>query len=143
MEAEFNIKGLAALNKELKRLPEDFSKKALAGAVGAAARLLRDAAKDNVPVNTGNLKSALRAKKKKTHSKYISNYAANIKSKGANGVPSYYGFIVENGSNKMPARPFMRTAFDENREQAVMVFNRILDKKIKFYQRKIERMKAK
>jgi HK97 gp10 family phage protein len=150
MEAKFEIKGLDALNKELKRLPEDFRTKALNGAVGTAARLLRDEAIKNVPVDTGNLRTAIRAQKKKSYSKYIGLYQVNInpkgkitvltRGKGRRSTSTYYARMVENGTMKMTARPFMRPAFMGRRADAIRTFQKILDKKIGFYQRKIARL---
>lgn len=150
MDASFQIKGLDALNKELKRLPEDFRSKALNGAVGVAARLLRDEAIKNVPVDTGNLKTAIRSQKKKAHSKYIGLYQVNVNPKGKvtslsrgksrRSTSTYYHRFVEDGTVKQPARPYMRPAFMSKRAEAVKTFGRILDKKIGFYQRKIARI---
>lgn len=164
MEANFKIKGLDELNKELKRLPEDFRNKALAGAVGSASRILRDQAIAFAPSDTGNLKGAIRAQKKKSPSKYLGIYQVNVKKKGkvtilrtARGKKAkakgeaikrgnrstnstYYARMVEEGTSKMAARPFMRTAFALKRQAAVAEFTKQLDKKIKFYQRKIARM---
>ena len=159
MEAKFEIKGLDALNKELKRLPEDFRTKALNGAVGTAARLLRDEAIKNVPVDTGNLRTAIRAQKKKSYSKYIGLYQVNInpkgkitvltRGKGRRSTSTYYAKMIEDGHltrNKtgprrmVPAKPFMRSAFMMRRADAIRTFQKILDKKIGFYQRKIARL---
>ncbi len=150
MEAKFEIKGLDALNKELKKLPEDFRTKALNGAVGTAARLLRDEAIKNVPVDTGNLKTAIRAQKKKSHSKYIGLYKVNVnpkgkitvltRGKGRRSTSTYYARMVEDGTMKMRPRPFMRPAFIGRRKDAIQTFQKILDKKIGFYQRKIARL---
>lgn len=152
MEASFEIKGLSELNKLLKDLPEDFRAKSLASAVGGASRLIRDEAKRLVPSDTGNLKGAIRAQKKKSPSKYIGKYQVNINPKGKvtilsrgknrRSTSTYYGRMVEEGTSKMSPRPFMRTAFAFKKRDAVIEFQRILDKKIAFYQRKIERINA-
>jgi HK97 gp10 family phage protein len=166
MDAKFEIKGLKELNKELKALPDDFRNKALAGAVGAASRVIRDTAITLVPTDTGNVKGAIRAQKKKSPSIWLSKYQVNVNPKGkvtilrtrrskkdrkrgvaikrnnASSSSTYYAKFIEEGTAKMPARPFMRTAFALKKVEAVETFKRILDKKIRFYQRKIARLRS-
>ena len=152
MDANFKIKGLKELNKLLKSLPEDFRSKALAGAVGAASRVIRDKAIENVPIDSGNLKTAIRAQKKKSPSKWLGKYQVNINPKGkitvlgrgkkGRSTATYYGRMVEEGTSKQSAQPFMRTAFALKKQEAVRVFSVVLDKKIGFYQRKIKRLRG-
>lgn len=152
MDANFEIKGLKELNKELKALPVDFRNKALAGAVGASSRVIRDQAKELVAEDTGNLKQAIRAQKKKSPSIWISKYQVNVNPRGKvtiltrgkkrRSTATYYAIFIEEGTSKMPAKPFMRVAFAFKKQEAVQTFRRILDKKVKFYQRKIERLRA-
>ena len=151
MEASFEIKGLAELNKELKKLPEDFRNKSLNGATGGASRVIRDQAIQLVPEDTGNLRMAIRAQKKKSFSPWLAKYQVNINPRGKVTIltrgkkrrssSTYYGRMVEEGTAKMPARPFMRTAFAFKKREAVETFQRILDKKIAFYNRKIQRLR--
>ena len=152
MDANFKIKGLKELNKELKSLPSDMRNKALAGATGAAARLIRDQAISNAPDDTGNLKGAIRSQKKKGRSKWVSKYQVNIKPKGKITIltrgknrrsnSTYYARFIEDGTVKHPAAPFMRPAYQAKKEQAVQEFKRVLSKKIDFYNRKIKRLRA-
>ena len=150
MDANFKIRGLNQLNKELKLLPEDLRNKALNGAVGAAARVLRDEAMRNVPVDTGNLKGAIRSQKKKTPSKYIGKHQVNIKPRGRVTIltrgrnrrssSTYYAKFIEEGSSKTPARPFMRTAFAAKRGDSVKTFQKTLDRRIVLAQKRIKRL---
>lgn len=153
MDVKFEMKGLAGLNKELKRLPEDFRTKALNGATAASTRHLRDIAIRNAPSDTGNLKTAIKsgkAPKKEQFSKWTAIHKVTLKKgrvtiltrgKKRRSTSGYYGRFVEEGTKKMPARPFMRPAFMQGRAESVRIFTKILDKKIAFYQRKIARLR--
>lgn len=141
MEVNFEIKGLDKLNQELKLLPEDFRTKALNSAVRAAAVDPMLEAKLLVPKKSGNLASAIYVAKVKSASKWIGKYSVKIKKKGNKGY-AYYAHMVENGTSKMPAQPFMRVAFERRKQAAVIIFGNTLRKKIDFYNRKIQRLRA-
>jgi len=140
MEAKFEIKGLAALNKELKALPDDFRNKALQSATRAATKLLELEAKELAPKKTGNLAQSIVTKKVRSHSKWVGMYKVTINRRGKR-ARAHYAHMVENGTVKQPAQPFMRPAFQSKKEEAVRTFRNILEKKIAFYQRKIERLR--
>jgi len=147
MDASFKINGLKELNIELKKLPDDFRNKSLNGATSAAARVPKNYAQSIVAVDTGTLKKAIRVKKMKSPSKYLSRYQVNInpkakvvlgdssKKKGINA--KRYGNMVENGTVKMGARPFLRPAYAFKKEEAVEVFRKVLARKIALYKKKI------
>lgn len=150
MSFNFEINGLKELNKELKKLPEEFRVKSLAAAAGAAARVVRDEAKRLAPVDTGNLQGAIRVQKKKSPSKYLAKYQVNVKPKGKVTIitrgkknrnnSTYYAQFIEEGTAKMPARPFMRTALAFKKREAVKKFRKVLDRKIALSNRKIARL---
>lgn len=150
MDADFNIRGLKELNKELKSLPEDFRTKSLNGAVAASARVLRNEAIKNAPSDTGNLKTAIRAQKKRSKTKYIGLYQVNVKPKGKVTIltrgkkrrsnSTYYARFLEDGTKKMPPQPFMRPAFMSKREESVRTFRKVLDRKIRLSQKKIRNL---
>lgn len=163
MEVKLEIKGLDKLNRELKRLPSDLRQKAQANATLRAAQVLRDEAVILAPKSTGNLAGAIRAQKKRTQSQYETRYQVNIKPKGRvtilgrrRGIvgrhvkrrasvrrtnSTYYGKFVEDGTSKMSPRPFMRPAFDRKRVAAVKEFQKVLNKRVQFYQRKLKRLR--
>jgi HK97 gp10 family phage protein len=156
MDANFEIKGLKKLNQELKALPEDFRSKALNGAVAAATRPMRDDAIRLVSKSSGNLASAIfagKAPKKKQFSKWVSQWRVSIRKKGkirvtsrGNGKTSYwrnttYAKYLEEGSSKSSGDSFMRVAFHIGKRTSVRTFKRILEKKIAFYNRKIQRLR--
>lgn len=79
-------------------------------AAKAGAKIGLGAAIANAPSKTGKLKRSLTLKKAKTKSKLRAAYKV-----GTKGVK--YSFYVEAGTKKMPARPYIRPAIDENRDK--------------------------
>lgn len=51
---------------------------------------------------------------------------------------AWYWWFVENGTSKMPARPFLRPAFDSKKEEAVKRFVEVVDKDIKRLERTVK-----
>lgn len=62
MSETVKVTGLQELNRKLARLADDVQRKYLRGAVGAGARIFRDAAKRNAPVGTGKLQRSIISK---------------------------------------------------------------------------------
>lgn len=159
MKTQFKIKGLKELNKELKRLPEDFRNKSLNNAVLHAAKVPMLEAIILAPKDSGNLASAIRVSKRKTHSKWLSKYSVNVKSRGKITVlgrgkkkrsnSTYYALMVEEGhrtskgggKGKIAPSPFMRPAFERKKDESVRVFAARLEKRITFFNNKIKRLR--
>ena len=147
MDASFKMLGLDKLNKELKKIPEEFRTKSLASSTRAASVVFVKKAKINVVKDSGSLESAIRTQKKKSPSKWLSKYQVNInprrkKKALALGKGSiYYGNMVENGTSKMAAQPFMRPAFASEKENSVRQFGKTLDKKITLSNKKLGRLR--
>lgn len=163
MEAEFRIRGLSELNRELKRLPPDFRNKAQGNATLKAAQVLRDEVQLLAPKDTGNYAGAIRAQKKRSVSQFETRYQVNVNPRGKvtilgrKGVTSgryvhrrksvrrnnstYYGPFLEDGTSKMSPRPHFRPGFDNKKRAAVQEFAKVLNKRVRFYQRKLIRLK--
>lgn len=87
-------------------------------AVNKAATPILKKAKELVPVATGRLKKSLGKRFRKPASKFgktIYKVGAMISKKH----PAYHAHLVEYGTSKMPAQPFMRPAFDMMKETAL------------------------
>lgn len=151
MIGRIKIKGLKELEKKLANLDNAASGKALYSALNAAATPMVKTAKERaalapephkmaygksgyVKVEPGLLKSAIRRRRLKRK-----EYTA-IKQGAAIGIyigkgtkqklyPRYWHFI-EYGTRKMPATPFIRPAFDENKEKSVEIFAKKLKSNI-------------
>lgn len=155
MDASFKIKGLKELNIELKKLPDDMRTKALNGALLASTKLLKEMVIAKVPTDTGNLKGAIkagRAPKKEQVSKWNPKYKVSVKKKGKIKIltrgkkrrtsSTYYARYLEEGTSKLhTAKPFVRPAFIAGRNRSIDVFKKALDKKIAFYNRRLQRLR--
>lgn len=141
-----DIKGLKELQEALNQLPEKIQGRPVRSAVGAAAKVVMDEARRRVPVDSGQLKKAIyrgrsrsmSARGKETYvvavRKGKAKYANTQKNRRLNRVgknyqtrgEAYYWRFLEFGTAKMPARPFLRPAFESKKEEAVMVLQQKL-----------------
>lgn len=148
MIGKIEIKGLKELDKQLAKLDNAAAGKALYSALNAAATPMVKTAKQRaalapephemaygqgyVEVKPGLLKSAIRKRrlKRKEYTAIEQGAAIGIyigKGTQQKLYPRYWHFI-EYGTSKMPAVPFIRPAFDENKDEAVQIFAKRLKK---------------
>jgi HK97 gp10 family phage protein len=135
-----NITGLKELQQALNQLPLEIQKRPLRSAVSAGAKVIVDEAKRLAPQGeTGNLRKALYRYRSRSQSsrgqetflvgvrKGKKNYVDSAKNRRLNRVgkkytvegEAYYWRFIEFGTSKMPARPFLRPAFESKKNQAV------------------------
>jgi len=129
---DMQIHGLDELRRALKRLPEKVAQKHLKKSTSQAATLVVRAAKGLVPVNTGLVKSSIKKKAMRSPVKTqattgIGVLAASkkVRAKKNLGDPYYWKF-VEFGTSKMPARPFLRPAFESVKYAAADKIKQVL-----------------
>lgn len=140
------IDGLKELQEALNQLPLKIQGKPLRSAVGAAAKVVMDEAKRRVPQDSGQLKKAIYRGRSRSMSgtgketyvvavrKGKAKYANTRKNRRFNRVGktyqtrglAYYWRFLEFGTAKMPARPFLRPAFEATKEQAARVLKQKL-----------------
>lgn len=130
---DIEIKGVDELLRKLRQLPEKVQKRVVVGAVRAAAKPLIKEARAKVPVDTGNLKKSIGVTKRRSKNKNIIHFSISPRKGGKyNG---FYGHFVEFGTSKMPAKPFLRPAFEskgkETIEAAKQYMARRIDKELK------------
>ena len=95
-------------------------------AAAAGAKVLYDAAKANVPEKTGTLKSAIyRVKSKDNSTDDRTEYHVSVNRKKA---PHFH--LVELGTSRSPAHPFLGKAKAEKGDEAVRVMNETMRKEI-------------
>jgi HK97 gp10 family phage protein len=83
----------------------------------AGAEPILDAAKNLAPVDTGLLRSSLKAIKERARK---SSHLVRVQTEdGDYKGEAFYASFHEYGTKKMPARPFMRPAFDQNVSNAI------------------------
>lgn len=126
------IEGLDKLAQVLKTLPDAIAKKRLAKPVAQATMLIRNDAIRRAPVgDTGVLEKAILMKKIPAGAlaaQYIvavrhGKKAQTVKRKGGIvNLDAYYWTFLEFGTSHInPAKPFMRPAFEANKEKALTI----------------------
>lgn len=132
------VKGLRELGERMKGLSEAVNNRIARAATAAGAVVIRNAAQAKVPVDTGNLKKNIIVKRlPKGESSLTSEHIVTVrqgkltkKQKDKGLEDAYYGKFVEYGTAKMPARPYMRPAFDQNKEKAVQAIKDRIEKRL-------------
>lgn len=130
------IKGLKELSKALKAFPENIQNNILNSAIRAGIVTIQKEAKKNVPKREGILKKAIVIKKRRPKNKNMIKYQLGIRQGSKDDA--YYGHIVEFGSSKMEAKPFMRPALESKADE---VINEVRKKMQQRIDKEIERSK--
>lgn len=132
------VEGLRELGERMKGLSEAVNNRIARAATAAGAVVIRNAAQAKVPVDTGNLKKNIIVKRlPKGESPLTSEHIVTVrqgkltkKQRDKGLEDAYYGKFVEYGTAKMAARPYMRPAFDQNKEKAVEAIQDRIKKRI-------------
>jgi HK97 gp10 family phage protein len=152
-----HISGLKELNDALTELPERIAKNALSASVYAAAKIIRDEAKSQAPVHTGavseghppagTLKRSIIMKHiSEKSSKYNQTFYVLVRhgkkyqrqgKKGNLSQDAFYWRFIEFGTANMPAKPFMRPAFETQKTAAVEALKNKLASRIEEEARKL------
>ncbi|MDP9991967.1 HK97 gp10 family phage protein [Variovorax boronicumulans] len=134
------VEGLRELGERMKSLSEDVNNRIARAATAAGAVVIRNAAQAKVPVDTGNLKKNIIVKRlpKGESAGLTSEHIVTVrkgkltkKQKSTGLKDAYYGQFIEFGTVKAPARPFLRPAFDQNKEKAVDAIKSRIDARLK------------
>lgn len=88
----------------------------LDAAVEAAANVIMEQAKENVPVETGRLRDAI-------HVEEVGNLKRSVT---AGDREAFYGHIVEHGSVHSGARPFLIPAFEQSKDDVIEIVDAVL-----------------
>lgn len=132
------VEGLRDLGERMKGLSEQMNNRIARAATAAGAVVIRNAAQLKVPVDTGNLKKNIIVKRlPKGESSLTSEHIVTVrqgkltaKQKDKGLQDAYYGKFVEYGTAKMPARPYLRPAYDQNKEKAVQAIKDRIEKRL-------------
>ena len=128
-----------AIQQKLKHLPLQAKEKLLTGATRAAANVVRDEAKENVPIDTGLLKRSIKTQKgrKADNGLYEIKYYVVVKSKVKYTLlktkhtgAAYYARMIEYGTIKMQAQPYMRPAFDNADTRSIKAAHKYVNKQL-------------
>lgn len=137
MSTEFEVTGLAELNRMLQQLPAKIEGNIMRGALRAGQKILLESAKSNVPIKSGALRDSLKIKTRSKRGVVSATLVAGSKK-------AYYAHMVEFGTAKhfikpkkakslffaglarqvvdhpgATAQPFMRPALDGSSAQAI------------------------
>lgn len=128
------VTGLKEIKEKLSKLPEKIQRNILRTAIHAAASELRDAAREEAPVKTGELKKSIKAIRKR---------GTKVEVQSNVNVGAFYGLMVEKGHvlakrnaqgkvegiGHVPAHPFLRPAYDKTKNKIVdFVKNKIAER---------------
>ena len=123
-----NTKGVEKLLKSLKQFPQNIQKNIINGAIRAGAKVIADEVKKNTPTDTGNLKKSIGIIKRRSKDKTKVRFSVTPRKGGKND--GFYGHMIEFGTSKMAAQPFMRPAFESQDNQSIEAAKEYLAKRI-------------
>ena len=148
------ITGLSELDKRLREMPDKLARNVMRGAVRAGAAVIQKEAKARVPVakkahllksyksklwkhyraakygtwiQPGNIKRNIKVSPAKKAPRGTIEYHVYISDKNKN---TYYWKFLEFGTSKMAAKPFMRPAFEAQKEAATVAIREYMAKRI-------------
>jgi HK97 gp10 family phage protein len=141
------VDGLRELGERMRKLSADVSKKAAFSSVLAGANVIKKGAIQRAPdseephkltvdgqtvtVIPGNLRRNIINKRvPKNQTNLTAEYLVTVRGKAKAGFASRYGRLVEFGTVKMAAQPFLRPAFDTGKEKAVSEIAKKLERVI-------------
>lgn len=153
MSVSVKVSGLKELAKRMQDLDKKVRNRISAKAMRAGGRIVRDTARAKAPVlqesvphrRKGTLKRSIVERTKVGRNGKTTTYIAvkNLSGKqiakfkgksGKSGAKNpndpYYWRFVEFGTSKMPAKPFMRPAFEQSKNQAANEIIRTLRSEI-------------
>ena len=146
MKTTLQIDGLSDLGKAMSGLTRDIAKKVAFAGVLAGAGVIKKAAKQNAHVaqkayevrlkagdkpqtiQPGNIGKKLATKRIK--GTLTAQYAVFVKNKYKDGFAGRAARLMEFGTVNQPAKPFMRPAFEANKEKAAYAIKDRLAKRI-------------
>lgn len=104
------ITGVDEVAMRLKLLPKAIQRKVVRGALLAGAEVLAQAVRDRAPVDTGELKAAVKTRAVKSSVPGVIVVETRIGEGDFKGG-QFYAAFVEYGTSRMPPDPFMATAY--------------------------------
>lgn len=106
------VEGLDEAVRRVRSLTSSLEAKEVEQVLVKGMRVVRDEAKQRVPVRTGLLKSAIKARIGKRRGKFVANAFAAVDYKKAP-----HAYLVEYGTRRSQAKPYFRPAWDNKKDQ--------------------------
>ena len=130
------MSGAQALDGVLKKLPERVARNVVRRAVTKGAKVIEEEMRARAPVGaTGNLKASIGQVGVKSRDKSkLTRTVGALKGAGRKG---FHAHLLEFGTVKMAARPFIRPAFDQTKGEALKVIGMELGKGVEKAARKL------
>lgn len=144
-----NLTGFKELAENLKKLGPKLAKNGLRSATSAGAAIIRNDARARAPVDTGELKKDIQIKRERDtqggelfralYSVYTrSGKRSRLSGKARNvDKDSFYWKFQEFGTAKQAAQPYMRPAFEANKDAAIDRIGEKLDEHIQKHAREL------
>lgn len=120
IQGTIQIRGGEELAAALESLGPAMEKKILRSAMREAAKPILDDAKRRAPVLTGQLRKSLKIRAIKRNRKGQVGVVIST-AKGFFKGDEFYGAFHEFGTKRMPARPFIRPAFEANKALSITI----------------------
>lgn len=148
-ETTQNLQGFKELADALRELGPRVARNGLRAATSAGAAIIRNDARSRAPVDTGEMKKDIQMKRERdTKGEMSAKYSVFVRSGKKSRLSgkarniqkdSYYWKFQEFGTSKAPAQPFMRPAYDANKEAAVGKIGEVLNERIQKAARELAR----
>lgn len=122
------ITGAKELDNALSMLPKRIGRKILLQALRLGAKPMLGEARNSIRVDSGLTKKDIKIRA--VPAKESSAPAVAIAGSNAKSGRAYIMRFLELGTSKMPARPFLRPAFDNNAEQTLNIIGQELGRRI-------------
>lgn len=117
----FYLDGVDELDSKLRRLADRASGNIVKEAATAGAEVIAEEAQRLAPKDTGLLSESIDEQPKRLQ---VGRAQIDI----GPSREAWYGQLLEKGTSKMPAKPFLRPAFDSQKEAAVAAVRDVLRK---------------
>lgn len=109
----FRIEGAKEVEVVLRRLPNQVRGRVLRAVAMSGARVLRDAARQNAPVESGTLRESIVARGERRAGRH------EVRVKVGPLRTAFYGLFQEFGTSRLAARPWLRPAFEASKVEAL------------------------
>ncbi len=144
MQFKIKVKGFKELDRVLADLPLAVSRRIISDALKKAAQPVLDSARAKVPVGSGTYRGRPRphlrdsldvqptlSRRQRSKRTVQGDVELFIGPKVGIGQGGRHGHLVEFGTYKMAARPFLRPAWDENKNKVLDIFSKEIWENIK------------
>jgi len=119
-----SITGLEDLERKLLAIGQALAKEVVQETMKKAAEPIMNVAKVNVPKRTGNLADSIKISLLSNGSRVATGRKSMYIGK------TFYGGMIEFGTSKMQAKPFLRPAFDSTKNRALEIIIEQFKKRI-------------